>query len=201
MPPKELPQGDSGENPPKKRSRFKIIMLIGSLLLVLGAGGGAGYWWLYMRPDATGLSGLFGSSKSASADEATKTDKEKTEQATPSSPGESASQGKPASASRVLIKPVALPSFTVNLADSPGNRYFKIGLEVELNSPDAAKEIQNQNARVRDSIILLLSSKTVKELTTPEGKVLLKNEVAARLNQILGAPRVVRIFFTDFVIQ
>ena len=33
------------------------------------------------------------------------------------------------------------------------------------------------------------------------GKVLLKGEVAARLNQILGAQRVIRVYFTDFVVQ
>lgn len=198
MPQKELPKGDSGEEqPPKKRSRFKIIMLIGSLLLVLSAGGGAGYWWLYMRPDATGLSGLLSVLESTPANESDEGQKTEQKKKTAESPGENNA----APASRTPLKPVALPSFTVNLADPPGNRYFKIGLEVELNSPEATTEIQSQNARVRDSIILLLSSKTVKELTTPEGKVLLKNEVAARLNQILGAPRVVRVFFTDFVIQ
>ena len=31
--------------------------------------------------------------------------------------------------------------------------------------------------------------------------MLLKNEVAARLNQILGTPRVIRIYFTEFVVQ
>ena len=34
-----------------------------------------------------------------------------------------------------------------------------------------------------------------------DGKVLLKAEVAARLNQILGAQRVIRVYFTDFVVE
>ena len=34
-----------------------------------------------------------------------------------------------------------------------------------------------------------------------EGKVLLKAEVASRLNQILGGPYVVRVYFTEFVVQ
>ena len=36
---------------------------------------------------------------------------------------------------------------------------------------------------------------------TWHSKLLLKNEVADRLNQILGAPRVTRVYFTEFVIQ
>lgn len=208
MPPKELPKGNAApveEQPPKKpRSRFKIIMLIGSLLLLLAGGGGAGYWWLYLRPDATGLSGLFGSNEEAAEAEASGNSQNGTKSASSSAGASDAKSKTPSTASseiKSVLKPVPLPSLTVNLADPPGNRYFKLGLEVEVNSEEAIKEIQNQNARIRDAIILLLSSKSVKDLTPAKGKVLLKNEIAARLNQILGAPRVVRIFFTDFMIQ
>lgn len=202
MPAKDLPAIPPGQPTPKKRSRFKLIMILSSLLLLLGAGGGTGYWWLYLRPDATGLAGLLGSSTEETqpataapeaAAGATGTQSATNATATPQQAG--------ANQPKAILKPVALPSFTVNLADSPGNRYLKIGMEVEVSAEDAAAEIKNQTARIRDSIILLLSSKTVKELSAPEGKVLLKNEVAERLNQILGASRVVRIYFTDFVIQ
>lgn len=204
MPPKELPKGDDTGKPPKKRSRFKFIMLLFGLLLLLGGGGGAGYWWLYLRPDATGLAGLFGSSDEAStadasgpAENGAKPRSEAVTEDAAAAPGRSGGAQTP----RSVQKPVPLPQFTVNLADPPGNRYLKIGMEVEFNTPDAAKQIQEQSARVRDAIILLLSSKTVQGLSSAEGKVLLKNEVASRLNQILGSPQVVRVYFTDFVIQ
>lgn len=208
MPPKELPAPSSEEaQTPKKRSKFKFFMLIGSLLLLLGAGGGGGYWWLFMRPDAPGLAGIMGMFKS--------------EPAVPE-PGQGNASGAAASASsassgapqssaegegesprraQAVLRPVPLPEITVNLADPPGDRYLKIAMEVEVSAQDAERELQNQTARVRDAIILLLSSKTVRDLTSAEGKVLLKNEVASRLNQILGAPRIVRVFFTNFVIQ
>ena len=197
---KELPKGSDGAAPPKKRSRFKVIMLISSLVLLLGAGGGAGYWWLFMRPDATGLAGLFSSSEETSnADAADKAAAPASADKSTASSGSGGAQGSLAPAA--LLKPIPLPSITVNLADPPGNRYLKIGLEVEVSAQDAVAGLQNQTARIRDAIILLLSSKTVGQLTSSEGKVLLKNEIAARLNQILGASRVVRIYFTEFVIQ
>ena len=211
MPPKELPKGQPApEKPVKKRSRFKVIMLGVGLLLLLAGGGGAGYWWLYLRPDATGLAGLLSAfdsggeeSPAAGAGEA------------PASGADSAASGnaanatrkgqnataRVASAPRSEQQPEPLPEFTVNLADAPGNRYLKIGMEVEFNTPEAGKTIQNETARVRDAIILLLSGKTVRELSAPDGKVMLKNEVASRLNQILGSAQVVRVYFTDFVIQ
>lgn len=208
MPPKELPASSSEEaQTPKKRSKFKFFMLIGSLLLLLGAGGGGGYWWLFMRPDAPGLAGIMGMFKSEPAapepgqNTASGADSS-TSSASSGAPKNSAeAEGESSRRLQAVLRPVPLPEITVNLADPPGDRYLKIAMEVEVSAQDAERELQNQTARVRDAIILLLSSKTVRELTSAEGKVLLKNEVASRLNQILGAPRIVRVFFTNFVIQ
>lgn len=210
MPPKELPKGQAvPEKPPKKRSRFKVIMLGVGLLLLLAGGGGAGYWWLYLRPDAMGLSGLLdafdseGEESPASDTGGAPADAGRSASAanTPRAADNATAKRTSALTARSVQKPVPLPELTVNLADAPGNRYLKIGMEVEFNTPDAGKTIQSETARVRDAIILLLSGKTVRELSSPDGKVMLKNEVASRLNQILGSAQVVRVYFTDFVIQ
>lgn len=93
-----------------------------------------------------------------------------------------------------------LPSITVNLSDPAGRRYLKMGMEVEVNA-DVSAALQANNARIRDAIIMLLAGKNYADISTPDGKVLLKAEVAARLNQILGAQRVIRVYFTDFVVE
>ena len=93
-----------------------------------------------------------------------------------------------------------LPPVTVNLADPSGRRYLKMGMEVEVNA-DVSAALQANNARIRDAIIMLLAGKSYADIASPDGKVLLKAEVAARLNQILGAQRVIRMFFTDFVVE
>ena len=207
---KALPPTDDAQ--PKKKSRFKMIMLLCSLVLLLSALGGGGYWWLYMRPGSEGLAGLFGSSE-----ETVQTDAAAAGQQTAASGAEGQPAGEKSATSvehgsgsatpgdkpkpRAAIKPVPLPALTVNLADPSGQRYLNIGMDVELNSPEAVAELEGQTARIRDAIILLLSSKKVADLATAEGKILLKTEVAARLNQILGAQRVVRIYFTEFVMR
>ena len=73
-------------------------------------------------------------------------------------------------------------------------------MEVEVNA-DVSEELKGQSARIRDAVIMLLAGKSYADVSTPDGKVLLKAEVAARLNQILGAQRVVRVYFTDFVVE
>ncbi len=96
---------------------------------------------------------------------------------------------------------VPLPTFMVNLSDPLGRRYIKLTLEVEVNSEQAAEELQNSTAKVRDAVNLLLSSKSYADLAPAESKILLKNEIVERLNQILGGPKVARVYFVEIVIQ
>jgi flagellar FliL protein len=96
---------------------------------------------------------------------------------------------------------VTLPTFVVNLADPLGRRYLKLSMDVEVTDEKAAQELTNKEAQVRDAIILLLSSKTFQDLSTIESKLQLKKEIVERLNQVLGGPKVLRVFFTEMVVQ
>lgn len=117
--------------------------------------------------------------------------------------GDGSEGGKPGQTqAQAQAKPSAkLAPLLVNLYDPLGRRYVKVDIELELISPEVAKEVEVQNARIRDALITLLSSKTYQELSTNEGKHILRNEILDRINQILNGPKVVRVFFTDFVIQ
>ncbi len=96
---------------------------------------------------------------------------------------------------------VALPVFRVNLADPLGKRFIKLAVEVELVSKEAATQLNDQQAAIKDSIIMLLSSKSFADISTMESKILLKGEIAQRLNQVLGGSKVTQVYFTDIVIQ
>ncbi|OBQ54846.1 flagellar basal body-associated FliL family protein [Halodesulfovibrio spirochaetisodalis] len=96
---------------------------------------------------------------------------------------------------------VTLPSFLVNLSDPLGRRYIKLTLDVEVANADSAQTLEAQGAKVRDAVILLLSSKSYADLASLESKLLLKNELVTRLNQIIGSSKVVRVYFTELVIQ
>lgn len=99
------------------------------------------------------------------------------------------------------VQLVTLPTFLVNLSDPLGRRYLKMTLDVEVVNPDAAEELNRATARIQDAIILLLSSKSYADLAPLENKLLLKNEIVDRLNQILGGSKVRRVYFTEMVIQ
>ena len=87
----------------------------------------------------------------------------------------------------------------VNLADPNARRYLKIVLDVEMTgNPEL---LEANMPKIRDALLMLLSSKTSQDLGTLEGKILLRKEIVDRLNQAIGQAKVARVYFTDFVIQ
>ena len=96
-----------------------------------------------------------------------------------------------------------LNSFVVNLLDKQGvgKRYLKITMQLEVGKEEDKLLIGNHNAQIRDTILLLLSSQSLKEINTMEGKLELKQTLLSRMNQILGDGIVRRIYFTEFVVQ
>lgn len=199
-----LPEGQA-ENP-KKKSKLKKIIIILVILLVSVAGIIGGF--LFFNRGALPFFG--GSSGEAKQEEAAPAP-EKTGAEQSASGAEAAKpQEEPADGSPRLVRQtdlprstgmvLPLPPVTVNLFDDSGNRYLKLSMEVEANG-DISAALKSQEARIRDAIIMLLAGKRLNDLARPEGKVMLKAEVANRINQILGEQRIVRVFFTDFVVQ
>ena len=187
------------EQKPKKKSKLKIFIIL-FILLMLILGGAATYWWLNLRDPADLIK-----------PEPAQTPAEQTAPAEPQA--QDAQQEKNLaenisdlrdqimSPQKTLLNIVTIPTVTINLADKDNIRYLKVGFDIEVSTEDAKKALEEQKARIRDSIIILLSSKTYAELSTTEGKLKVKNAISTRLNQILGVPRVVQIYFNEFVIN
>lgn len=96
---------------------------------------------------------------------------------------------------------VPLPVFLVNLADPLGRRYLKLGVEVEVRDIQVVEALAKYQAKIKDTLLLLLSSKTYDGLSTMEAKVELKQEIADRLNLILGKGSVLRVYITEMIVQ
>ncbi len=176
-------QDTENQEEPKKKSKLKLIILLVALLLIIG-GGAAAYFF---------LGNPFGSEEEVVTTTAT----------TPSPAAANVSTAP------VVPPPTQLPAtyltsiqpLTINLADMDITRYLRIAIDVELSTQEAIGQLQANNAKIRDAIIILLSSKKFENISTASGKLQIKNEIISRINQILGVPRVVQIYFTDFVIQ
>lgn len=163
----------SGEKPKKKGIIKYIILLV--ILLLLGGGGYFAYTQFFAGGD----------------------------DAAQSEAGDGGGEGGEATPEEDIgpTEMVTLPTFLVNLADPLGRRYLKLTVDVEVAGTEAVDELNQNQAKVRDAIILLLSSKTYNDLNSLEAKILLKKEIVERLNLVLGGPKVVRVYFTEMVIQ
>jgi flagellar protein FliL len=98
----------------------------------------------------------------------------------------------------------------VNIAHTNGERYLKVGVQLEWDPrfQNLGNVLAQRNARIRDIVIGILSSKTLEELQSAEGKVNIRNAIVADINNILpdeeAGRRVGNIrscYFVEFIIQ
>lgn len=173
-----------------KKSKKKLILIILSVVLlgVLGAGGFFGYKWWMGRP-------------AAQADNATEQKTEEGHDGKAAEGGEGGAKEEGAAGGHSGGELVSIPPLLVNLAEPQGRRYLKLALDIEVKDKLAADELNKNMSKVKDSLLLLLSSKTYDDLSTLESKILLKKEIVERLTLVMGEQKVLRVYITEIVIQ
>jgi flagellar protein FliL len=109
---------------------------------------------------------------------------------------------KPAPPSSEIVGPVfALDPFVVNL-DEPGSaRYLKISLQLELVDAKVEEAITKSKQLIRDTILSHLSGLKLADTLGAAAKDKLRADITKKLEAMLGANKVRRIFFGDFVVQ
>ena len=106
---------------------------------------------------------------------------------------------------------VALPTFTVNLADTDATRYLRTTVSLVVNDTEKAAELTGggdhkaagEPARIamaRSAILELLTTKTAEELMKAEGKRALKKEIAERASHAFRF-KVDDVLLAEFVVQ
>lgn len=159
-----------------KKGKGLLIAIIAIAILGLGAGG-----FLFFKGKSN--ASTEGQEKEAAAEE-------------PAHGKDSHEGGKTSAGSAMALEP-----FIVNLQDNSGTRYLKLTVNLELAPNSSAAELTAQMPQVRDSLIILLSSKSYSDIGTVEGKYQMRDEIVARINQFLTKSKVKTAYFTDFVIQ
>jgi flagellar FliL protein len=91
--------------------------------------------------------------------------------------------------------------FIVNLLDQDGKRYLKTQFEIEVETAEVQEELKKRTPQIRDTILLLLTSKSFSEIGIPGGKVKLRTELIERINGVLKNGTIRTLYFTEFVVQ
>jgi flagellar FliL protein len=99
-----------------------------------------------------------------------------------------------------------LESFVVNLADPEEGRFLRVGMTLGLENPLPAKGGREEEswvptARIRDTILGVLSTWHSDALLAPDGKQKLKEELVRALRARVPELGVREVYFTDFLVQ
>ena len=114
---------------------------------------------------------------------------------------ETADQGAKKDAAPVIGEMLVMEPFVVNLADPKGKRYLKVKIELELESKEAVDKATKVSPKLRDMVIMMLTSLGFEEIMTPEGKIRVRDELLERFNEIMRPDHIKNIYFTEFVVQ
>lgn len=171
---------------PKKGKGKLLIILVAVLVLALG-GGGAAYFFMGRDAGTKAPRAKDGAAEGEAADGEAET---------------------PAHDPAV----VALPTFTVNLADKESTRYLRTTVSLLINDAEKAKTLAGAEhegkasgepvriAMARSAILELLTTKTAEELMTADGKAALKKEIAERASKAFNF-KVNDVLLAEFVVQ
>lgn len=201
-PEKEEKTGEGEEEKPAKKGKLKKLIIFGGLGLVLIAGAAAGAMMVLGGDEDEGEGG-----EEPTASEEIIADahgeplpKKKSSRGGSGHDEEASDGGEGHDEGPPTTKYVFENPFSVNLMDKGGRRYLQCTIQIDATSSRIVETIEEEIAPLRDTIIMLLSSKTMDEVSSMEGKLKLKQEITMRAELILGTGAIKRINFTEFAI-
>ncbi len=180
---------------PKKGKKL-LVVLLGVVALAAGAGGG-----IY-------ASGMLGGGHKAEAHEDEHLPKLKVREGVDEEEAESyAASHKGKSPNPKLFQASYYQlkdNLTANFGDS--DAFLQVGVGVSTYYDDQVlKAVETHEMAVRSAILMTLADQDMMKVTTPEGKVELKQELKKAVNDVLeqkeGFGGIDDVYFTSFVVQ
>lgn len=109
--------------------------------------------------------------------------------------GVEASSGGPAA---ILV----LETFLTNIND--GDRHARVQVKLAVVPQEAVEAMKTDEvlmARLHDRVLTLLSRKTYRELSEPEGKEAFRKQILDELAPLVTKGQVQEVLFSDFVVE
>ena len=104
---------------------------------------------------------------------------------------------------------VSMETFMVNIYHPDGDRHAKLKLDLAVVPAGVAATVAGDSllqAKLRDRVLTLLTSKSFDELRSPVGKEGFRREIKAQLNPLLEGideegGQIDEVLFSEFVVQ
>ncbi len=186
---------DSAAAAPAAKSQSIVPLLLSSVIVAVllgGVGFALAYFVVPMRLAAANSAVAAAPAPTAApaAPAATPDPTEKTSR----SAAEVAAEGGKA------VTKFTIEEITVNIADTKGNRFVRAGVYFDAD-PTVLEELEANRARMIDTVGQVLSTKTLDDLTSPNIRGNLREELLGIINPTLKAGHIDNIYFTDLLVQ
>ena len=89
----------------------------------------------------------------------------------------------------------------VNVAGTAGTRYLLANITLVSKRMDLTTQVAQNDAELRDAAASILSGKTIGDLEKPGMRNIIRAELIASFNDILGKGTVNDIYLTEFAVQ
>lgn len=155
-----------------KGNRSTLLMVV-LIALVAGAGGSAVVYFFY-QPLSQLTASMF--SDSSSEEEAPTT-------------------------ARALGVTTSFDNLTVNPAGTDGTRYLMVSIVFEAPTQQVLDELTAKEVAVKDTLLHILGSKTVPELTDMATRNPLRENLRSATNAFLTRGQLTHLYFTQYVLQ
>jgi flagellar FliL protein len=96
---------------------------------------------------------------------------------------------------------VTMNKLLVNVAGTMGARYLLVSLNIVGAEAEFRKKMEDSDPQLRDMAMGVLSTKTIADLEKPGARNLIRTELIAGFNNILGGAFVKEMYMTEFAIQ
>jgi flagellar FliL protein len=94
-----------------------------------------------------------------------------------------------------------IEDIVVNPAGSAGTRYLCTTVALESTKPTVAEEVTEREPQIRDTLIEILSRRSVEELSALSTREELRAEIKTAVNEMLVSGEVVGVYLSNFVLQ
>ena len=97
---------------------------------------------------------------------------------------------------------VSFDELRVNIAAPSGqSRFATFQMAVECVDEDAQGRVEGGKDKLVDKLISIFNRKEMRELTTVQGRLVLKEELVHAFNEIIGDGSVTDVMFSSFTVQ
>lgn len=91
-------------------------------------------------------------------------------------------------------------SYLTNLAGLD-EHYIKVGLEVQVSSAQAATQLNAQHTAVSNIVLRMLHNETLTEASSSNAMQVMGAALTQRLQPLLTDGRILKVYFTQFLIE